>query len=176
MAHKIKNPLAQALGLVFQGMRDKMGGVSSSDIASMLGLAASHYRMIEAGSAILQPSRAIRIVQTFDTIEFVPLCQVLVCQQILDSVKGSITDMRTSAELLAEASPGLSKLLYKLIDLLSVVENSPPNEVSRAIVSQGLKDELVSFLTTPPLTYTADQIDDFMSPTYQYPISGQLYS
>ncbi|MHC4256196.1 MAG: helix-turn-helix domain-containing protein [Planctomycetota bacterium] len=60
MSRKIKNPLAQALGLVLQGMRDKMGGISSSEVASLLGLAASHYRMIEAGSAILQPSRAIR--------------------------------------------------------------------------------------------------------------------
>ena len=100
MAQKIRNPLAQALGLVLQGMRDKMGGVSSSEIASSLGLAASHYRMIEAGSAILQPSRAIKVVQTFDTIEFVPLCQVLVCIQILDSVRTSGTDMRVMADVL----------------------------------------------------------------------------
>jgi len=68
MAQKVKNPLAQALGLVLQSTRDKMGGISSSEIASRLGLAASHYRMIEAGSAILHPSRAIKIVQTFDPI------------------------------------------------------------------------------------------------------------
>ena len=84
--------------------------------------------------------------------------------------------MRTSAELIAEASPGLASILYKLIDLLEIIETTPPNEISRKIVGEGLKDELVVFLTTPPLAYTADQIDDFMSPTYQYPISGQLYS
>ena len=43
MSQKVRNPLAQALGLVFQGLRDKLGGVSSSEIASQLGLAASHY-------------------------------------------------------------------------------------------------------------------------------------
>ena len=96
MTQKFRNPLAQALGLVFQNTRDKMGGISSSEIAASLGLAASHYRMIEAGSAILQPARAIKVVQVFDTIEFIPLCQVLVSIQILDSVKQSIDDMRTA--------------------------------------------------------------------------------
>ncbi len=176
MSQKIKNPLAQALGLVFQGMRDKLGGVSSSQIASTMGLAASHYRMIEAGSAILQPSRAIKIVQTFDTIEFVPLCQVLVSIQVLDSVKQSVGDMRTSAGMLAEATPSLSPVLGKLDVVLDIVESSSPSEVGRAIGSGGLKDELSIFLTTAPVIFTADQMDNFMSPTYQYPISGQLYS
>ncbi len=87
MAQKLRNPVAQALGLVLQDTRDQMGGTSSSEIASRLGLAASHYRMIEAGSAILQPARAIKIVQTFETIEFVPLCQILVTIQIIDAAK-----------------------------------------------------------------------------------------
>ena len=176
MAQKIKNPLAQALGLVFQGMRDKMGGVSSSQIASMLGLAASHYRMIEAGSAILQPSRAIKVVQTFDTIEFVPLCQTLVSLQILDSVKHTISDMRTSAGLLVESTPALAKILKKLDGVFEIIEQQPPSVVARHIESSGLKDELNSFLTTTPVAFTSDQIDNFMAPTYEYPISGQLYS
>ena len=176
MSQKIKNPLAQALGLVFQGMRDKLGGVSSSQIASTMGLAASHYRMIEAGSAILQPSRAIKIVQTFDTIEFVPLCQILVSIQILDSVKQSVADMRTSAGMLAEATPSLSGVLAKLDTVMDIVESSSPSEVGRAISSGGLKEELGIFLTTAPVIFTANQMDNFMSPTYQYPISGQLYS
>lgn len=109
MTEKMRNPLAQALGLVFQSTRDKMGGVSSTDIASRLGLAASHYRMIEAGSAILQPSRAIKVIQTFETIEYVPLCQVLVAIQILDSVKDSVDDMRTITAVLTEAVPAMEK-------------------------------------------------------------------
>lgn len=176
MTQKIKNPLAQSLGLVFQDMRDKMGGVSSSQIASMLGLAASHYRMIEAGSAILQPPRAIKVVQVFDKIEFAPLCQVLVSQQIIDSVKNSITDMKTSAELLAEATPGLAKVLGKLDGLFEIIASQPSSVVARHIESSGLKEELILFLTTAPSTFTSDQISNFMSPTYQYPISGQLYS
>ena len=176
MTQKIKNPLAQALGLVFQGMRDKMGGVSSSQIASRLGLAASHYRMIEAGSAILQPFRAIKVVQTFDTIEFVPLCQMLVSLQILDSVKHSISDMRTNAELLAESTPSLAKILKKLDGVFEIIEKQPPSVIARHIESSGLKNELNSFLTTAPVSFTSDQIDNFMAPKYEYPISGQLYS
>ena len=131
MAQKFKNPLAQALGLVLQNCRDKMGGISSSEIASELGLAASHYRMIEAGSAILQPARAIRVVQTFDTIEFVPLCQVLVAIQILDSTKQSIEEMRATADLLIQANPILSKILKDFDKIWEVMRQSESGQVAK---------------------------------------------
>lgn len=176
MVQKVRNPLAQALGLVFQRMRDKMGGVSSTQIASTLGLAASHYRMIEAGSAIMQPARAIKVVQTFETIEFVPLCQVLVSIQILDSVRGSIDDMRTTVELLIQANPALGKALTLFENLWPVITSGRTSEVARQIVAEGIVKELEVFLTTEPVALTAEAIDNFMTPTYQYPISGQLYS
>ncbi|RKY06836.1 MAG: hypothetical protein DRP65_11200, partial [Planctomycetota bacterium] len=142
MVQKIRNPLAQALGLVFQSTRDKMGGVSSTQIASSLGLAASHYRMIEAGSAILQPGRAIKVVQTFETIEFVPLCQVLVSIQILDPVRGSIDDMRTTMELLMQANPALEPVLRLFENVWPVVQKASSSEVARLIVSKGIVEEL----------------------------------
>jgi hypothetical protein len=176
MAQKVKNPLAQALGLVLQSTRDKMGGISSTEIASRLGLAASHYRMIEAGSAILHSSRAIKIVQTFDTIEFIPLCQLLVAIQILDSAKQSIRDMQTTATLLTEVNPALVKVLKGFDEIWKVIDTSEPAEVAKQITAQGIVKELDSFLTTEPVTFTADQFDNFMTPTYQHPISGQLYN
>jgi len=176
MVQKVRNPLAQALGLVFQSMRDKMGGVSSTQIASSLGLAASHYRMIEAGSAILQPARAIKVVQTFGTIEFVPLCQVLVSIQIIDSVRDSIDDMRTTAELLTQANPALEQTLASFENLWPLIKSGRTSEVSRQIISAGIVKQLETFLTTEPVALTAEAIDNFMTPTYQYPISGQLYS
>lgn len=176
MAQKIRNPLAQALGIVLQNTRDKMGGISSSEIASLLGLAASHYRMIEAGSAILQPSRAIKVVQTFETIEFVPLCQVLVAIQAIDSAKQSVKDMQTTVVLLTEANPPLSKVLERFDKLWEVIGSGEPSDVARQIVSEGIEKELESFLTTEPISFTPDQINNFMTPTYQHPISGQLYS
>ena len=168
--------MAQALGLVFQNIRDKIGGISSSEIASLLGLAASHYRMIEAGSAIIQPSRAVKIVQTFETIEFVPLCQALVAIQILDSAKQSAKDMQTTAALLTEANPALSKVLKGFDKIWEIVDSGEPGDVAREIVAQGIEKDLESFLTTEPVSFTADQIDNFMTPTYQHPLTGQLYS
>jgi hypothetical protein len=175
MAKRIKNPLAQALGLVLQELRGKMGGISSSEIASQLGLAASHYRMIEAGSAILQPSRAIRVVQTFDTIEFVPLCEILVSIQMLDSAKRSVRDMKTTITLLTEATHSLAEVLRKLDSLWKVIVSADTGDVNEAIVACGFKDELARFLTTAPPPFSAADINDFMSPTYEHPLSGRLY-
>lgn len=175
MAQKIRNPLAQALGLVLQNLRDKMGGVSSSKVASDLGLAASHYRMIEAGSAILQPSRTIRVVATFDTIEFIPLCEVLVCIQVLDTALGSVKEMKTTTALLKEATPSLTKVLGKLNTLWKVIDAGDAGDVAAAIVDGGLKDELARFLTTEPVPFSVAEMDNFMSPTYEQPLSGQLY-
>ena len=175
MAQKPKNPLAQTLGIVFQNMRDKTGGTSSSQIASLLGLAASHYRMIEAGSAILQPARAVKIVQAFETIEFIPLCQILVSIQVLDSVKHSVGDMKTTASLLMEANPALCKVLEKFDGLWEMIEICQGSVVAKEIVALGIEKELDTFLTTEPVSFTVDEIDNFMTPTYQHPISGQLY-
>jgi hypothetical protein len=132
--------------------------------------------MIEAGSAILQPSRAIKVVQTFEVIEFIPLCQILVAIQILDSAKSSIDDMRTTSELLIEANPILSKVFEKFDSLWDVVKTSEASDVSRKIATEGIDKDLSTFLTTEPVSFTAEDIDNFMSPTYEHPISGQLYS
>ncbi len=176
MAQKTRNPLAQTFGLVLQDTRDKMGGIPSQEIAARLGLAASHYRMIEAGSAILQPSRAVKVIQTFDTIEFIPLCQVLVAIQILDSVKDSIEDMMTLTTLLREANPALSKVFKGLDKIWETIKTKEPAQVTKRLISDGTVKELETFLTTEPVTFSADQINNFMTPTYRYPISGQLYS
>jgi hypothetical protein len=166
--------LNQALGLVLQGMRDTMGGLSSSEVAARLGLAASHYRMIEAGSAILQPARAIRVVQTFGTIEFVPLCQVLVAIQVLDSAKGSAEEFKSTAGILCEVNPMMSSMLARLCSLAAAMDGEY-SEVAQQINRSGLREQLEDFLTTKPVTLTRGQIDNFMSPTYEHPLSGRLY-
>jgi len=176
MSEKIRNPLAQALGIVLQNIRDKMGGLSSNEVANRLGLAASHYRMIEAGSAILQPSRAVKVIQTFDRIEYVPLCQIIVAVQIIDSVKDSIDDMRTISEVLSEAVPPMAPLFKGLRKILNTVAAKQTVDITKKLTSEGVVKELETFLTTEPVLLTGNQISDFMTPTFQYPITGQLYS
>jgi hypothetical protein len=131
--------------------------------------------MVEAGSAILQPSRAIRVVQTFPAVQFIPLCQLLVSIQILDDARQSLMDMRTTTALLIEANPALAKVLNKLNAMWKVIETGDSADVADAIITGGLKDQLCSFLTTEPVTLSANDIDNFMSPTYEHPLSGRLY-
>ena len=175
MAQKFRNPLAQVLGIVLQNMRDEMGGVSSSQVASSLGLAASHYRMVEAGSAILQPARAIKIAQTFDTVEFVPLCQILVAIQVIDSARQSVRDMQGIVRLLTEANPSLAIAIKEFEQLWETVESGQSSDVAKRIVAIGMDRDMATFLTTEPASFTTEQIHNFMTPTYEHPFSGQLY-
>jgi hypothetical protein len=132
--------------------------------------------MIEAGSAILQPSRALRIVQTFDTIEFVPLCQVMVAIQIMDSAKQSVEEMQIAAGLLIEANPLLERVLNGYDAIWNDIGKLSTIQMSRKIQAEGIDQELEKFLTTAPVTLPAETISEFMSPTYTQPISGQLYN
>jgi hypothetical protein len=131
--------------------------------------------MIEAGSAVIQPSRAIRIVHTFDSFEFVPLCEVLVCIQVLDGARHSVREMKTMTALLRDSAPSLAWVLRKLDALWKIVDAGSAGDVAREIVDGGLRDELAKFLTTAPVPFSAAEIDNFMSPTYDRPMSGQLY-
>jgi len=138
-------------------------------------LAASHYRMIEAGSAILQSSRAVRVVETFETVEFVPLCQVLVAIQILDAARGSSAQMRVANDLLKEVGPGLGKVLELFDALWEQIEAASTSEVARLLQGQGVVRKLEEFLTAETAGLAAGDIDNFMTPTYQLPITGPLY-
>ena len=59
-----KNPLAQALGMVLKRRREIMG-LTSSDIAELIGLGASYYRLIESGNNNLHISNTFKLSEAF---------------------------------------------------------------------------------------------------------------
>jgi hypothetical protein len=131
--------------------------------------------MVETGSAILQSSRAIRVVGTFKTIEFIPLCELLACIQTLDCFRRSVKEMKTTVALLKDIAPSLSKAIRKLDTIWKIVADGNTGVVAKAIIDSGLRDDLAVFLSTKPVPFSFAEIDNFMSPTYEQPLSGQLY-
>ncbi len=143
-----KNPLMQALGLVLQRMRNFMV-LSSDDVAAKLGLGGSSYRMVEAGSAVLQPGKALQVIKSFERIEFEPMCKILIAIQVMESGIESIDDMRATARLLGEADPLLQAFLGKLEPLWPVIKSNESGVVADEIKERHLDLELEKFLTTP---------------------------
>jgi hypothetical protein len=83
--------------------------------------------------------------------------------------------MKTTTALLREAAPSLNIVLKKLDTLWKVVEEGGTGDVSNAIIDNGFRDELARFLMTPPVPFSVAEMNNFMSPTYEQPLSGQLY-
>lgn len=150
-ARPYKNPLAQVLGIVLQKMRNALV-MSSDDVARTLGLGGSSYRMIEAGSAILQPGKALRVIQTFERIEFAPLCKCLVALQVMEAGSGTPDDMRIACGLLGEVDPLFHDVVEKLNPVWPVLEKTDPTEISDKIRALKADIALENFLTTPAPT------------------------
>lgn len=143
-----KNPLAQVLGIVLQKMRNALV-LSSDEVALTLGLGGSSYRMIEAGSAILQPGKALKVIQAFERIEFAPLCKCLVALQVMEAGTGSPDDMRSACRLLGEIDPLLHDVLEKLNPIWPSLEKADPTEIGDKIRALKIDIALENFLTTP---------------------------
>jgi hypothetical protein len=143
-----KNPVSQALGLVLQRMRNSIG-IPSEEMAVKLDLGASTYRMVESGSATLQPGKALGVIKYFERIEFEPLCKLLIAIQVMDSGISSVDDMQTTAILLGETDAELQSLLRKFETTWPRVKGGDPNKVSDAIKVSQLDMEVERFLTSP---------------------------
>lgn len=143
-----KNPLMQALGLVLQRMRNFMV-LSSDEVASKLGLGGSSYRMVEAGSAVLQPGKALLVIKTFERIELDPLCKIMVAIQVMESGIDSIDDMRAMSKLLGEADIELHMLFEKFDPLWAIIKKEESGVVADEIKARHIDIELENFITTP---------------------------
>ncbi|MCB0832723.1 MAG: hypothetical protein KDC45_04610 [Bacteroidetes bacterium] len=155
-----KNPLMQTLGMVLQNMRNML--VQSSDeVAARLGLGGSSYRMVEAGSAVLQPGKAVQVIRTFERIEFEPLCRILVALQVMESGVDSIDDMRAMSKLLAEADPSLIDLMNLYEPVWPLIKSQESGVIADEIRARKIDDALERFLTTrPQLVQDADGLLD----------------
>lgn len=105
----IRNPLSIALGYYFSEERKPS---TSKEIADVVGIGDSFYRMIEIGSAFIHPSKALDITKAFSKqgIKLGALSTYLVVTQIYESNKNSIDEIKETLEEL-NTDEKLKKLL-----------------------------------------------------------------
>ncbi|MBL7959689.1 hypothetical protein JNL27_05550, partial [bacterium] len=123
--------------------------LSSDEVASKLGLGGSSYRMVEAGSAVLQPGKAVMVIKSFERIELDPLCKIMVAIQVMESGIDSIDDMRAMSKLLGEADTELHDLFEKFDPLWPIIKSQESSVVGDEIKARHIDNELENFLTTP---------------------------
>ncbi len=146
--------------MVLQRLRNQMV-ISSDAMAAKIGLGSSSYRMIEAGSAVLQPGKALMIIKNFERIEFEPLCKILVAIQIMEAGIDTIEDMRTVSSLIGEIDPGLRALYDKFEPLWKILPHAESSAVADEIRARNLDGELERYLCTPaPVVVDAEGLLD----------------
>lgn len=143
----MKNPLAQVFGSLLQDKRARINK-TSAELAAEIGLSDSHYRMIEAGTATLQSNRVVELMRWVENWEFSRVCEILVCIQILDGYKNSVSDMRQAVDILAEEeNPDLKMFFNDFNALWPVLENESSKEVAKKVKELNISGKLEEYLS-----------------------------
>lgn len=144
-----QHPINYAFALALKRARLQEATTSES-VARSLGIGWSLYRLIESGSAVLQPDKAIGVIRAFQKtrIEFRPLCTLLVSLQILAINKSkTIDEAQRQAEDLAAVDEGLEQVVRALDPVwrkLSQISNS--RSIATALEEDGLPEIVLRFL------------------------------
>lgn len=142
-----KNPLSQLFGVLLQKMRSDLG-LNSDEVAQKLRLGGSSYRMVEAGSGVYQPGRALELIQVFNQIEFEPLCRLLVAIQTMETSGKDTEGRRGASVLLSDADPQL-KLVFDAIEpTWEIALQESSNKVVSYLETNRAHLVLKEFLTT----------------------------
>lgn len=144
-----KNPLSQALGAFLRKERDLMRK-TSNEIAKEINIGASFYRMIEAGSANIHPSRVLNIINSFPNsgIELNSLCKYLVAIQMIEPSLNSYQELRQAIDNLSEADGEFERLFKAFESVLTYIKAGDSEKVKEYIDDENLNNELREFLTS----------------------------
>lgn len=147
-----KNLLVQVFGLTIQKAR-KDEKKSTAEIAKHLGISDSLYRLIEAGSAVLQPSKALDLISAFPSakIELRPLCLLLTAIQITENHMESPKEMWRLSTILGQTDPRFG-MFTNFLDPIwqELTSGKVSDEIAKKIEETLLQDKLLDFLSYSP--------------------------
>lgn len=142
-----KHPLVQSFGLALKALRKKEPK-KAAQAAQDLGVGESLYRLLESGSAILQPSKAVDLIKAFPNseIDFARLSTLLVIFQIIAS------DRPTNARSTIQQAAELGKVSNEAEELFTILrpiwEELHRVSDSRAVASKIEKYDIPRSLLT----------------------------
>jgi hypothetical protein len=152
-----KNPLAQAFGIVLRRQRDIMDK-TSDEVADILGIGRSFYRLIESGTNNMHVSKTIALVDAFEErIKFDAVSKILMAISFMEvSAKRAVEDgmhyaegLKLAVEKLAEYDQEKLHLLFKpFIDnkIFDQIKSASADNIAALIESHNLDKTLSDFL------------------------------
>jgi hypothetical protein len=142
-----KNPLSIALGTFFARERNLLRD-NSKEMANKIGIGESFYRMIEAGSANLHPSRVLQVIKAFpnSSINLDALCKFLVAIQMVESNLSTYETFRQAINDLVAADNKIQKL-FKVFEPVWKVMQNGNYEVKDLFDTDMVYNELREFMT-----------------------------
>ena len=143
-----KNPMSQALGSYFRKERDMLRK-TSNQVAQEIEIGSSFYRMIEAGSANLHPSRLLKVINAFPNsgIEFDLISKYVVGMQMVETSLSSLDLLHATIAELMSADGDFERLLKTFDPIWHYLENDQNDLVKKHLDSEMVYNELREFLT-----------------------------
>lgn len=146
---QLKHPLIQAFGLSLKALR-KVESKKAAQAAKDLGVGESLYRLLESGSATLQPSKALDLIKAFPgtQLDFARLSTLLVIFQIIASDRPTTakTTIKQASELakISEEAEELFMILRPIWDELDRVSDA--RTIASKIEKNDIPRSLLIFL------------------------------
>ncbi len=152
-----KNPLAQAFGMALRKQRDKMGK-SSGEIAEILDIGSSFYRLVESGANNLHISKAVSLVDAFEgRFKFDGISKILMAISIMEVMANKARgDGMHHADGLTLAVEKLSaydqRKLYPLFlpfienEVFDMIKNTEGTVIAEEIGKRNIDQKVSEFL------------------------------
>jgi len=118
------NPLAIVFGRVLRQLRARRSK-SSREVARLLQVSDSAYRLIEAGGAILNPVHTPMLIGVFQSLVWHRLLAFLTCAQASEYARRSGGDFWETARVVGGLEPALNALICGGLRQLRATENIP---------------------------------------------------
>lgn len=153
----LKNPLAQAFGMVLRIYRDRIGK-SSDEIAENMGIGGSYYRLIESGANNLHISKVVALADAFEgKFDFDAVSKLLMALSIMEAIAKSNVEagirysesLKLAAEKLSEYDRSKFGLLFNLFAknrIFEIMDTKSSDTVSELIKSQSIDKCVEQFL------------------------------
>lgn len=142
---EIKNPLLIAFGLCLKSLREEKG-LSTKDLAKLLKMSGSGYRMVEGGSSPFQIGRSLMLIKVFPEISYSALSRISVATKVVSTLLSNNSSLRDSLNEISQADEKIGLLLTKINQNTIDSLKADTQDVKSHLLKDNFIKHLIQFL------------------------------